>query len=127
MTDTIADLLTRIRNAQNARKESVVIPYSRLKFQICEKLVEHKFLQAVKILKGESFDNIEVTLDQERVYPLILKRISKCGQRVYKKAKELKVVKNGLGIEILSTPQGVLTNIEAKAKNVGGEIICLVY
>lgn len=127
MTDTIADLLTRIRNAQSARKETVIVPYSRLKLQICEKLVDNKFLSGVKVVKGESFDNIEITLDQDRKYPITLRRVSKCGQRVYRKAKELKKVKNGLGIEILSTPQGLLTNIEAKNKNVGGEVLCLVY
>jgi small subunit ribosomal protein S8 len=127
MTDTIADLLTRIRNAQSARKETVVIPYSRLKLQICEKLVANNYLASVKVLKGESFDNIEVTLDQDRKYPITLKRVSKCGQRVYRKAKELRTVKSGLGVEILSTPQGLLTNIEAKKANVGGEVLCLVY
>lgn len=126
MTDTIADLLTRIRNAQGARKDTVVLPYSKLKLQICEKLVEFNYISAVKVLKGESFDNLEVTLDADR-HPLTLKRVSRPGQRIYKKAKELRTVKNGLGILILSTPKGVITNFEAKKHNVGGEVLCLIY
>lgn len=127
MTDTIADLLTRIRNAQGARKDTVVVPYSRVKHQICDKLVANNFLHSVKVVKGESFDNLEIVLDTERVVPVTLKRVSRPGQRIYKKAKELKVVKNGLGIHILSTPQGILSNKEAYAKNVGGEVLCLIY
>jgi small subunit ribosomal protein S8 len=127
MSDTIADLLTRIRNAQSARKDTVVVPYSKLKLQICEKLVQYNFLASVKVVKGESFDNLEVALDTERFSPVSLKRVSKPGQRIYKKAKELKTVKNGLGLLVLSTPKGVLTNFEAKAQNVGGEVLCLIY
>lgn len=127
MSDTIADLLTRIRNAQSARKDTVVVPYSKLKLQICEKLVQYNFLASVKVVKGESFDNLEVALDTERFSPVSLKRVSKPGQRIYKKAKELKTVKNGLGLLVLSTPKGVLTNFEAKSQNVGGEVLCLIY
>jgi small subunit ribosomal protein S8 len=127
MTDTLADLLTRIRNAQKARKETVSIPYSRLKHEVCKKLLESKFIAGVKVVKGESFDNLEVELDHDREYPLTLTRISKSGQRVYKKASEIKPVKSGLGIEIISTSAGILTNVEARAKNVGGEVICSIY
>jgi small subunit ribosomal protein S8 len=127
MTDTIADLLTRLRNAQSARKETVVIPYSKLKEQVLIKLKEHGFVSEYKVVKGESFDNLEAILDLDRNYPVTFTRISKPGQRIYKAAKELRTVKNGLGIEILSTSQGVITNEEAKAKNIGGEVLCLIY
>lgn len=127
MTDTIADLLTRLRNAQSARKETVKIPYSKLKEQILVKLKENGFIANYTILKGDSFDNLEVDLDLDRNYPVTFTRISKSGQRIYRQAKELRTVKNGLGIEILSTSKGVITNEEAKKENVGGEVLCLIY
>lgn len=127
MTDTIADLLTRLRNAQSARKETVNIPYSKIKEQILAKLKENGFVSNYTVIKGESFDNLEVSLDLDRNYPVTFTRISKSGQRIYKQAKELKTVKNGLGIEILSTSKGVITNEEAKKENVGGEVLCLIY
>jgi small subunit ribosomal protein S8 len=127
MTDTIADLLTRIRNIQSARKDTVIIPFSKLKLQICEKLVAFKFLKSVNVVKGEKFDNLEVILDTDRPYPLTLKRVSKPGQRIYKKASELKIVKSGLGVMILSTSQGIITNVEAHKLNIGGEALCIIY
>jgi small subunit ribosomal protein S8 len=127
MTDTIADLLTRLRNSQSARKETVIIPFSRLKEDILKKLLQYKFIAGYKVVKGESFDNLEVTLDLGRQYPVVFTRISKSGLRIYRKVKELKTVKSGLGIEILSTPKGVLSNVEARKQNVGGEVLCLIY
>ncbi len=127
MTDTIADLLTRLRNAQSARKNDVIIPYSKLKEQVLVKLKEFGFVANYKVIKGESFDNLEVSLDLDRNYPVTFTRISKPGQRIYKGSKDLKTIKNGLGIEILSTSQGVITNEEARAKNIGGEVLCLIY
>ena len=127
MTDTLADLLTRIRNAQKARKDTVSIPYSRLKLAVAKKMQEKGFVAGVNVEKGESFDNIIVELDANRMYPVTLTRVSKSGQRIYRKASELRPVKSGLGIEILSTSQGLLTNEEAKAKNIGGEVLCSIY
>lgn len=127
MTDTIADLLTRIRNAQKARKESTSIPYSRMKHEICNTLKEKGFIKNVTIEKGESFDNLVVEIDHDREHPVTLTRTSKPGQRIYRKAKELKTVKSGLGIEIMSTSQGIMTNEEAKEKKIGGEVICTIY
>jgi small subunit ribosomal protein S8 len=127
MTDTLADLLTRIRNAQKARKDTVSIPYSRLKLEVAKKMQEKGFVAGVNVEKGESFDNIIVELDANRMYPVTLTRVSKSGQRIYRKASELRPVKSGLGIEILSTSQGVMTNEEAKAKNIGGEVLCSIY
>lgn len=127
MTDTIADLLTRIRNAQGAKKESLTVPYSTIKEQICQKFTDNGYIKAVKKVKGESFDLLEVTLDLDRPVPLTLIRVSKPGRRVFKKAKELRSVKSGLGIMVLSTPKGILTHHEAKTANVGGEALCLIY
>ena len=127
MTDTLADLLTRIRNAQKARKDTVSIPYSKLKHEVAKKLLEAKFVANVTVEKVDKFDNLVIELDHSRQYELTLTRISKCGQRVYKKASELKPVKSGLGIEILSTSKGVMTNEEAKKANIGGEVICSIY
>ncbi len=127
MTDPIADLLTRIRNAQNARKDSVTVPFSRTKLEIAKKMQSAGFLQSVKEVQGEKFKEIEIELDVERITPLTLTRISKPGQRIYRGAKDLKVVLNGLGMEILSTPKGILSNTEAYTQNIGGEVLCRIY
>ena len=127
MTDPIADLLTRIRNAQKAQIQYVSIPHSRIKFELAQKLVEAKYVKTVEE-KGEGKEKeIIVELDFDRVTPLTLKRVSRPGQRIYKKKDDLKVIMNGLGAEILSTSQGIKTNYEAYKENLGGEVLCLVY
>lgn len=126
MTDPIADLLTRIRNAQTARNEVVRVPYSKIKLEVAKRLKEREFLADVKEVEDNKFKEIEITLDLERS-PMTLKRISKPGQRIYKSHNELEVILNGLGVEIISTPKGILTNAQAFKENVGGEVLCQVY
>ena len=125
-TDTIADLLTRIRNAIQARQEITKAPYSRFKHDICNLLVKKNFLKGVKKIK-EDHDMLKIELGGEREFRLTFKRVSKSGQRIYFKAKEFKNIKNGLGIQVVSTSQGLMTGMEAKKQNLGGEVICEIY
>lgn len=125
-TDPIADLLTRIRNALKARHESVLIPHSALKMEIAKILEKHGFVEGVKLVQDKKFKDIKVVLPAERA-GLTLRRVSSPGRRVYKKAEELKPSLSGYGIFILSTSAGLLTGEEAKAKNMGGEVLCEIY
>jgi small subunit ribosomal protein S8 len=127
-TDPIADLLTRIRNAQHGRRTSVVIPFSQLKKAICEVLKRHNFIVNFEVTKGEAANqqNITVELDPKR-HPLTLNRVSSPGQRIYVGSTEIKSVKAGLGISVISTSKGVMTGYEASRKNLGGEILCEIY
>ena len=130
VTDTIADLLTRIRNANQMRYNEVVIPSSNIKLEIVKILEREGFIASYKIEKNEVQDNIIVTLkygkNKERVISG-LKRISKPGLRVYAKAEEIPTVLNGLGIAIVSTSKGVMTGKEAKKENLGGEVLAYVW
>jgi len=125
-TDPIADLLTRIRNGQAAQNEVVTAPYSKVKHEILKTLKAKKFIAGVKKLNDSKFPELEVTLDLNRPKLTII-RVSKPGHRVYKQSQDLKVVRNGLGIEVISTSKGIMTNTEAFKQNLGGEIICKVY
>lgn len=126
MTDPIADMLNRIRNAQAVSKETVVIPYSNLKYEIAKILEKQKLIGKIE-KKGRSPRKIiEIALK----YPAVisgLRRISKPGQRIYARAKEIKPVRGGYGISIISTPKGLMTNKEARRKKLGGEIICEIW
>ena len=124
-TDPIADMLTRIRNAQHARKPWVVIPHSKQKLAILKVLEKNEFVKKVKESKGDKFPKIEVELQSGNTFAF--RRISKPGRRAYSKASEIKPVLSDLGIAVISTSAGVLTNQEAKEKGVGGEIICEIY
>lgn len=130
VTDPIADLLTRIRNANQMRYNEVVIPSSNMKLEIVKILEREGFIASYKIEKSEVQDNIIVTLkygkNKERVISG-LKRISKPGLRVYAKAEEIPTVLNGLGIAILSTSKGVMTGKEARKENLGGEVLAYVW
>ena len=124
MTDPIADMLTRIRNANNTLKEEVSIPTSTLKVGIAEILKNEGFVE------GEGAEsNIIITLKYRGKDKVItdLKRISKPGLRVYAKVNEIPRVLNGLGIVILSTSQGLMTDKEARAKQVGGEVLAYIW
>lgn len=125
MTDPIADLLTRIRNGQMARKEVVNIPYSRLKKEMLEVLVAKGFLQAVKEQKDTSARSLNVELDISK--NLTFTRISKPGQRIYAKKGTTGRVLNGYGIALLSTSQGILSGEDAMKSGVGGEVLCEIY
>ena len=129
VTDPIADMLTRIRNAEQARHDSVVIPSSKEKLEIARILKEEGYITDY-VVEGDAHKNIVVTLkygkNDEKVITG-LKRISKPGLRVYAQADKLPRVLNGLGIAILSTSHGVMTDKEAKAKHVGGEVLAYVW
>lgn len=136
--DPISDMLTRLRNAAAVRKPEVVLPYSKLKHQIANILQKEGFVGAVSKVEGmpgaeqkeQRFAALRIALRYgENRQPAFqhLKRISKPGLRVYKAKDELPVVLNNMGVAIISTSQGLMTNIEAKKLGVGGEVICEVY
>lgn len=124
-TDPIADLLTRIRNANMAHKESVNVPYSKIKENILKVMKQYKFIEDYSIDTEDVHKSLEIDLNQDRK-EIALRRVSKPGQRIYLKNSELKTVKSGLGISILSTSKGVMSNIQAKKENLGGELICQI-
>ena len=129
MTDPIADMLTRIRNANQMKHESVSMPASRLKLEILEVLKNEGYIAEYEKVEDGKQGVIKVTLkyvEKERVIKG-LKKISKPGLRVYAKANELPKVLNGLGIAIISTSQGIMTDKQARAKNIGGEVIAYVW
>ena len=129
MTDPIADMLTRIRNANRQHHEIVMVPASKLKADIAEILKNEGFIKGYKVEGEGPIKNIVITLKyrgNERVIT-DLKRISKPGLRVYAKVNEIPKVLNGLGIVILSTSQGLMTDKEARAKQVGGEVLAYIW
>ena len=130
VTDPIADLLTRMRNANQMRYNEVVVPSSKVKLQIVEILKNEGYIADYKMDKGQVQDNIIITLkygeNKERVISG-LKRISKPGLRVYAKKEEIPTVLNGLGISIISTPKGIMTGKEAKKENLGGEVLAYIW
>ena len=130
VTDTIADMLTRIRNANQMRYQEVSVPASNLKCELAKILKEEGFIEDYKVEKDDVQGNILLTLkygqNKERVITG-LKRISKPGLRVYAGAEEIPHVLNGLGIAIISTPKGVMTDKLARKNNVGGEVIAYIW
>ena len=130
MTDPIADMLTRIRNANQNRAKTVTMPSSKMKEQIASILKEEGYIANYSIEKNEIQNTLTLTLkyaqNKERVITG-LKRISKPGLRVYAKADEIPYVLNGLGIAIISTPKGVMTDKLARKNNVGGEVIAYIW
>ena len=129
MTDPIADMLTRIRNANQMKHDTVDIPASKLKKEILEVLKAEGYIIGYKIIKGDVQDTLRVNLkylNNERVVKG-LKRISKPGLRVYAKTNEIPKVLNGLGIAIISTSKGIMTDREARKQKMGGEILAYVW
>jgi small subunit ribosomal protein S8 len=125
-TDPIADLLTRIRNASMARHESTSVPSSKMKKLILQVMKDKEFIKDFKEVAQEGPQKaISISLIQGK--KVTLKRISKPGQRIYKKAEELFPVLRGFGFSIISTSQGIMTGDEARKKGVGGELICEAY
>ena len=129
MTDPIADMLTRIRNANSIRKKKVTMPASRTKVGIAQVLQEEGYIGAYEVEDAQPASQLHLSLkygpDGERVIQSI-DRVSKPGCRVYSGAKEIPSVLRGLGIHVLSTPKGILSDKNARAQNVGGEILCRV-
>jgi len=130
MTDPVADFLTRLRNANSAFHEEINLPYSKLKANIAEILKTEGYIQAVNVVDGEVGKTLQVELkygpNRERSISGI-KRVSKPGLRVYAKSTEIPRVLGGLGIAILSTSSGLLTDRQASKKGVGGEVIAYVW
>jgi small subunit ribosomal protein S8 len=129
-SDPLGDLLTRIRNGQQARKESVITPASNLRARVLEVLQREGYIRGyTEHENGPGKKELRVELKYHEGDPVIrfIERVSKPGRRVYSGVKELPRVKNGLGITIVSTPRGVLSDAEAREQNVGGEVLCTVF
>lgn len=130
MSDPLGDMLTRIRNAQRARKTSCIAPASQLRANVLDALKREGFIRgfaAEELRPGISQLRIELKYTEGEPVIKEITRVSKPGRRVYSKIKELPRVYAGLGISILSTPRGVLSDAEARAANVGGEVLCRVF
>ena len=129
MTDPIADMLTRIRNAVILNRPQISMPYSKIKEDIARLLVRSGYLADVKISDKAKFKAIDISICAENMPPAItsLSRLSRPGRRLYVKADEIPTVKRGRGIVIVSTSKGLMSGTEAKTKNLGGELICEVY
>ena len=129
-TDPIADMLTRIRNANKAMHDSTTMPTSRIKEEIARLLKEEGYITDFRVEKGEAFDNLTVELkfgrNRERILT-DLKRVSKPGRRVYARKDRLPRVLGGMGTAILSTSNGLVTSKTAEERGVGGEVICFVW
>ena len=129
-TDPIADLLTRIRNAQMLRRSFVLVPSSRMKEAITKVLLEEGFIQGYEVNDDRPQPKLRIWLKyDEKRRPVVagLQRVSKPGRRVYKGKQDLPWVLSGLGIAIVSTPKGVMTGREARRLGVGGEVLCYVW
>ena len=130
ITDPIADMLTRIRNAIMARHDSVLVPASKMKLAIARVLKGEGFITDYEVLRGKPHRVIKISLKySDKNQPLIsgLERVSKLGLRVYVQRKEIPRVYGGLGIAIISTPKGVMTGQQARRVGVGGELLCYVW
>jgi small subunit ribosomal protein S8 len=130
MTDPIADMLTRIRNAQAVKKETVIFPYSKIKWEILNILSKNDYIKGLDKTnkKNKKFIEIILKYDEEEI-PRIseLKRVSKPSRRVYIHAKDIWFFKKGLGIKVLSTPKGILSDKDAKKLNIGGEVLLEIW
>ena len=128
MQDPIADLLTRIRNAQKARHDTVTMPSSRLKEAVCRVLEDEGYIGGFRV-DGDRKPELTVALRYFEGEPVIaeLSRVSRPGLRIYKPAGELPEVRGGLGVAIISTNQGVLSDRAARRQRVGGEVLCTVF
>ena len=124
VNDPIGDLLTRMRNAQDARKATCSAPHSKMKLQLCELLKKEGWIADVKVTGEAPKQDIEITFDPEK--KLLLSRVSKPGRRVYAKSEELKPILRGYGIAVLTTSEGIMTDADARRKKIGGEVLCTI-
>ena len=129
LTDPLGDMLTRIRNGQRARKDSVLTPASKLRVRVLDVLQREGYIRGYSEEVLNEHPGIRIELKYFEGQPAIkhVARVSKPGRRVYSGSRELPVVRNGLGISIVSTPRGVLSDAEARAQNVGGEVLAEVF
>ncbi len=129
VSDTIADFLTRIRNASAAKHKTLDVPSSKLKVAIAEILKDQGFIAGYSLREEGPQPTLEVKLRYYYGQPVIreIRRVSKPGRRVYAGVAELPRVRNGLGVAIISTPRGVMSDKQARRENVGGEILCTIW
>ncbi len=129
MTDPIADMLTRIRNAQSINHAEVLVPYSKVKFELGGILQKEGFVKNIELIGKAPQKNIKIALKYKNSQPVIkfIKRISKPGKRVYRSKDDLPWVMQNTGIAIISTSQGLITNKEARKKEIGGEVVCEIW
>jgi len=131
MTDPIADFLTRIRNAYQAGHKTVEVPASKMKMEITRILHEKGYILAYKVIEGQPYNTIKIALkyhpETKKAAIKSIDRVSRPGLRKYSDVENMPRVLNGLGIAILSTSKGIITDKEAKTLNVGGEVLCYVY
>jgi small subunit ribosomal protein S8 len=130
MTDPIADMLIRIKNAQAVRHSTVEIPYSKIKYEIANMLLNEGFLEKVeRKFRRKTKKVIKITLKYKNKQPVIqgLRRISKPGRRIYLPYKLIRSPKGGLGVAVISTPLGLMTDKEARKRKLGGEVLCEVW
>ena len=130
MTDPIADLLTQIRNALLAKHDRLDVPVSKLKLEICKILKEEGFIKNFRVIDGSPVGSVRIFLRYSPDgQPAInhVERVSKPGRRVYKASTDIKPVRNGLGVGIVSTSQGLLSDAQARQRKVGGELLCELW
>lgn len=130
MTDPIADLLTRIRNAHLAKHDRLDVPTSKLKQELCRLLQDEGFIRNFRVLEAETRNTLRIFLRYSPDgTPAInsLERVSKPGRRIYRRADDIQPVRNGMGVGILSTSQGLLSDRQARERRVGGELLCEVW
>lgn len=127
MSDPVSDMLTRIRNAQMAEKATVCMPSSKLKVAIAEVLQEEGYIDSFKV-DGDKKPNLEIALKYYAGQPVIekIQRVSRPGLRIYKQSNAIPPVMNGLGIAIVSTSKGLMTDRKARSSGIGGEVLCVV-
>jgi small subunit ribosomal protein S8 len=128
MTDPIADMLTRIRNAQRSEKQTTLIPASKLKSAIAQVLKDEGYIEGFALRENEGKPQLEISLKYYAGKPVIekIERVSRPGLRIYRQKDELPKVMNGLGVAIVSTSRGVMTDRKARGLGVGGEVLCIV-
>lgn len=130
MTDPIADLLTQIRNAIMAKHDRLDVPKSNLKLSICSLLKREGYIQDVEVIEGQPVDHLRIYLrysDDGTPAILRMQRVSKPGRRVYRGSEDIPTVLNGLGVSVVSTSKGLLTDREARRDRIGGEILCEIW
>ena len=129
LSDPLGDMLTRIRNAQMRGMSKVVTPASKIRARVLDVLINEGYIRDYAEVEKDGHKNLEIELKYYEGQPVIseIKRISKPGRRVYSSVSDIPLVRNGLGISILSTSQGVMSDNSARTKNVGGEVLCRVF
>ena len=125
VTDPIADMITRIKNGQSARRSTLTLPYSKIKFTVAKILAERGYIARAGVKKSKTKADLVIDLGDQRI--INLRRISKPGRRLYSPAKKLPRPMGGAGVLIVSTSRGIISDREARKIGVGGEMICEVY